>query len=192
MSDDQVDLGRRMVLGAGAAALVTPLFAPGRAHGRGTEAARSGLELGDPTEKSPEDVAAHEAGTRLGAQAPEGPTGVFHPLQRGDELGFGWTLGEVRAPERGAMLVVLARDGEEARVHVCRNGGCPAGIASTDALDFLLMNQGGGSIATDEDLGRALVALAAVAAQSGVTVAGLMTHEERIERWVRAEPGALQ
>lgn len=191
MKDEAVNHERRRILSVGAAVFATPLLGVGVAHARGIDAG-SGFASGEPTPKSPERVAEFEAGIQLGAETPVGPLQVFAPLALGDELGFGWRLKDVRAPERGAILVMLSRDVDTARVHVCRNGGCPAGVASTDQLDFLLMNRGGGGETTDEDLGRALFVLAGYAAQSGVRVEGLMTHEERIERWVGDEPGALQ
>jgi|GEM_PF-5655950 len=189
MRDERIDHDRRQVLMAGAVAFAAPLV--GVASVRAASDERTETAPGTPTSKSPEKVSEYEAGVQLGASAESGPLSLFAPLALGDELGFGWRLREVRGPDRGALLVLLSRDGTDARVHVCRNAGCAAGIASTERYDFLLMNEGHGGEQTDEDLGRAVVALAGFAARSEVVVDNLMTHEERIERWVGEEPGAL-
>ena len=196
MNDESVDHDRRRVLTAGAAAFAAPLLATGLAHARGTDAEESlreatGRAPGEPSPKSPEEVARAEASFRLGVTAPEGPLAVFAPLALGAEVHAGWTLSEVRAPEKGAMLVVLVKDGAAARVHVCANAGCAAGVASTEALDFLLMNEGHGERETQEDLGLAILALAGRAGESGVVPAGLLTHQQRIDKYLKSEPGPL-
>ncbi len=190
MSNDSVNLGRRKVLTAGAAAvLASPLVAANVARAKGTEAPR--MPAGTPQPKSAAEKEAQEAALRLAAEAPEGPLAVFAPLNAGDEVAFGWALREVRAPEKGAMLVVMAKGRKEVRVHVCANPGCAVGPASTEALDFIIMNDGSGEEPTDEELGLALVALAGIAAKTGVVPEGLLTHEQRIEKWLGEEPGAL-
>ncbi len=191
MKDEIVNHERRRILSVGAAVLASPILGVGLVEARGGDA-DSGMAPGEPTQKSPERIAEFEAGIRLGAKSELGPIQLFSPLAIGDAVGFGWRLSAIRGPERGAILVALSRDEDTARVHVCRNGGCAAGVVSTETFDFLLMNRGGGDEATDEDLGRALIALAGFAARSGAEVQGLMTHEERIKRWVGDEPGALQ
>ncbi|MCO4769229.1 MAG: hypothetical protein KDA24_04310 [Deltaproteobacteria bacterium] len=187
---DNVDHDRRKVLAASAAVLTAPMLGMGAARAGEAESS-SRRTAGEITQKSPERVAEVEAGIALGAEAEAGPAEIFSPVGIGDEVRDGWRLTEVRAPEKGAMLVVLSRDGVMARVHVCANGGCAVGPASTDELDFLVMNDGQGSLATAEDLGLALRALAELAGATGVVPSDLLTHEQRIEKYLSAEPGAL-
>jgi len=190
MSNESVDLGRRKVLTAGAVAvLASPLAAAGVASAKGTDA--PAMPPGTPSPKSAKDKETQEAAIRLAADAPVASLEVFAPLSPGDEVAFDWVLREVRAPEKGAMLVVLSKAGKEARIHVCANAGCAVGPASTEALDFVIMNDGSGDEPTDEELGLALVALAGAAAKTGVVPKGLLTHEQRIEKWLGEEPGAL-
>ncbi len=183
-----VDQERRKVLQFGLAAVAVPLVgaAPARAEGPAPMAAAPAAE------HLPEDTPP----ALLGDDAGLGPVALLAPHALGSELGMGWTFRDLRAADRGAMLLTLERatDGALARVHVCRNGGCPAGIASTDELDFLLMNGGRGDDASDEVLGRVLLRVANIARvnEAQVSLAGLLTHEERIEQWLGATQGVLQ
>jgi hypothetical protein len=182
-----VDQERRKVLQYGLAAAVVPLVrvAPAVAEDTSNEDARTEVSKG-PDAPLP---------VELGAKVSSGPLALMAPHVVGSDLGRGWTLLDLRAPDRGAMLLSLKRaaDGAMARVHLCRNAGCPAGIASTDKLDFILMNGGGGDEASDEELGLVLLKLATVVAanEAEVDLKGLQTHEERIEHWLQAGPGAL-
>lgn len=179
-----VDQERRKVLQFGIAAAVVPLVhaAPGVA--------------GEPTAE-PRSIAGPEVSTpkRLGDDAAAGPHELLAPHSPGADLGMGWTFLDLRAPDRGAMLLSLKHvsDGAVARVHLCRNSGCPAGIASTERLDFILMNGGRGDDASDEELGRVLLRVAGIVQgnEAEIALEGLQTHEERIEAWLQAEPGAL-
>lgn len=128
----------------------------------------------------------------LGDGAPAAPAALVAPLVPGVELAFGWVFEGAWGPDRGAVLVRLSREGIEARVHVCRNDGCPAGLASTEQLDLLLMNQTEGE-ASEEELARAVVFLASVLGKNGADVvpAGLLSHEERIARYLGQDKGAL-
>lgn len=179
-----VDRERRKVLQMGLAAAVAVPLVPS-ASAAAPEDARSAPDA-EPARDEP-------ARERLGDGVAEGPIGLFAPYGLGDELGMGWSLADLRAPDRGAMLLLLSGpEGAQARVHICANPGCAAGLASTDALDFILMNGGAGDGASDEALGRVVRRLATIASANAASVpAGLLPHEERIERWLRAEPGAL-
>jgi len=183
-----VDQERRKVLQYGLAAAAVPLVrvAPAAAEGAPSDPGPEAKEAKGPAGPPP---------VELGAKVASGPMALMAPHVVGSDLGRGWTLLDLRAPDRGAMLLSLKRtaDGAVARVHLCRNGGCPAGIASTDRLDFMLMNGGGGDEASDEELGLVLLELApAVAAnEADIDLKGLQTHEERIEAWLQADPGAL-
>ncbi len=183
-----VDQKRRKVLQYGLAAAAVPFIqvAPAAAGGASK----------DPAPEASEAKGTHASPPiALGAEVFAGPMELLAPHVVGSDLGRGWTLLDLRAPDRGAMLLSLkhAADGAVARVHLCRNGGCPAGIASTDRLDFMLMNGGGGDEPSDEELGLVLLDLAtAVAAnEAEIDLKGLQTHEERIEHWRQADPGAL-
>ena len=177
-----VDPDRRKVLQVALAAAAVP-FVPGAVTAEAFEPTVAAAGRDEPA-GAPE---------LLGSAAGPGPLALLAPWALGAEVGLGWTLSDLRAPERGAMLLVLSREGQSARVHVCANPGCPAGIASTDRLDFILMNGGSGDGASDEELGRVLRRIAAIAATNEATcdLSGLLPHEQRIARWLEAEPGAL-
>ena len=181
-----VDDARRRMLQVGLAAAAAPLLP------------RSGFTAphAEPEQEVPDAPVGGEGPTvdRLGHAAGPGPIGLLAPYGLGHDLGMGWAVTDIRAPDRGAMLLVLGSgDGADARVHICRNDGCAAGIASTDGLDLLLMNGGGGAGDSDEELGRVLRRVATIAAanESAVDLDGLLTHEERIARFLGSEPGAL-
>lgn len=105
---------------------------------------------------------------------------LLAPVPKGAEIGFGWTLGELSSPRRGAvtLLLVHAGSGRTARVDICRHHGHPVGVAATKSLDFILMNGSQGADPTDEELGRALRALAA-SIEGLDTADHLLSHDER-------------
>jgi hypothetical protein len=110
---------------------------------------------------------------------------LLAPVHQGTEIGFGWTLAELSAPRRGAvtLLLVHAGSGRTARVDICRHGGHPAGVAATSSLDFILMNGSQGADPTDEELGRALRALAAsIEGPAAASTDHLLSHDERTAR----------
>ena len=173
---------RSFLTSMGAAAVAAPLL--------GSKAARAaeGGEPAPPVESRPAALDLN----MLGEGAPVAPSTLLTPLVPGVELAFGWVFEGAWGPDRGAILVRLQREGIEARVHVCRNDGCPAGLASTEQLDLLVMNQSEGE-ASDEELARAVVFLASILGQNGADAvpAGLLSHEERIARFLGQDKGAL-
>ena len=120
------------------------------------------------------------------------PGFLFHPLGPGADLGLGWRLDRVFPPFEGAVTLNLAHtDGRVARVDVCLREGAPKGPASTELLDFIVMDGGDGAAPMDESLGRVLRRLAAVVADNegadADRVAALTSHAQRV--W--AHPGSL-
>jgi len=195
MSKRLETLDRRQAL-AGLAAIVAgaPLLAAGNAQAFVPKvAAERQLPLGVGQARSVSETAEeYNARVRLGAGSPPGPVHLFSPIALGDEVGLGWTLAEIRAPERGAMLVGLVKGEETARVHVCLNEGAPVGPAKTDDLDFIIMNHGKGRTATNEEVGRVVLTLASLAAATGIVPKGLLTHQQRLDAWLLSpEPGTL-
>jgi hypothetical protein len=195
MSDKLETLDRRQaLLGLSAIAAGAPLLAARNVHAFvPTTPSGNQLPLGLvptlPVAETPEQFLAR---VRLGADAPSGPVNLFSPIGIGDEVGLGWTLAEVRAPERGAMLVGLVKGADSARVHVCLNEGSPVGPARTDDLDFVIMNHGKGRSATNEEVGRVVLTLASLAAGTGIVPEGLLTHQQRLDAWLLSpEPGTL-
>lgn len=80
----------------------------------------------------------------------------------GTHLGNGWTLEAVGEVRDGACSISLRHEGgTEAQVAIHRNLGAPVGVANTDELDFVVMNGGAGSTATDHGVAQVLVAMAA-------------------------------
>ena len=93
-----------------------------------------------------------------------------HLLQRG--------LEDLEPVRRGAAVLVLRGPEQTARVHICRRGRVPRGVAWTRELDLLLMNGGDGDAPTREGLGRVLRLLAAD--MRGPAPDGLLSHDERL------------
>ncbi len=195
MSSRLETLDRRQALaGLGAIVAGAPLLAVGNVHAfvRTTPAGNQ-LSVGLEQQRLPSETAEQfHTRVRLGAGAPPGPLNLFYPIAVGDEVGLGWTLAEVRAPERGAMLVGLVKGDDRARIHVCLNEGSPVGPARTDDLDFVVMNHGKGRSATNEEVGRVVLTLASLAAGTGIVPRGLLTHQQRLDAWALSpEPGVL-
>ena len=120
------------------------------------------------------------------------PGFLFHPLGPDAELGLGWRLQRVYPPTEGAITVTMAHTaGRQVRVDVCLRNGAPRGPASTELLDFIVMDGGDGGAEMDESLGRALRRLAAVAAENESSDYGrireLSPHVDRV--W--AHPDAM-
>jgi hypothetical protein len=118
------------------------------------------------------------------------PGFLFHPLGPDAELGLGWRLQRVYPPAEGAVTVTLAHaDGRQVRVDVCLRSGAPRGPASTELLDFIVMDGGDGTAVMDESLGRALRRLAAIAAENEASdparIRELAPHAERL--WAHPE-----
>ncbi len=120
------------------------------------------------------------------------PGFLFHPLGPDADLGLGWRLQRVYPPVQGAITLTIAHAaGRHVRVDVCLRNGAPRGPASTELLDFIVMDGGDGTAEMDESLGRALRRLAAVAAENEASdparIHELAPHAERV--W--AHPEAL-
>ena len=195
MSDKLKTLDRRQALvGLSAIAAGAPLLATGNVHAF-VPTTPSGNQLPvvlEETRPLTETAEQFHTRVRLGAGSPAGPVHLFSPVAIGDEVGLGWTLAEVRAPERGAMLVGLVKGADSARIHVCLNEGSPVGPARTDDLDFVIMNHGKGRSATNEEVGRVVLTLASLAAGTGIVPKGLLTHQQRLDAWLLSpEPGTL-
>ncbi len=90
------------------------------------------------------------------------PGFLLHPLGPDAELGLGWRLAKVFPPFEGAITLNLVNeDGRQARVDLCLRDGAPKGPASTEQIDFIVMDGADGTSPMDESLGRVLRRLAA-------------------------------
>lgn len=124
--------------------------------------------------------------------------GLLHPIQPGQEIGLGWRLLELHPPDDGAIRLLLGHeDGAVAKVDLVLREGAARGPASTDLLDFLVMDgtpeAGAGQQPARESLGRALRRLAAIAQQNGAALdpAALATYRERRE-WAAQDAGTAR
>jgi hypothetical protein len=113
---------------------------------------------------------------------------LLAPLQLGSPLGLGWRLIRAFAPVDGAITVNLAHDdGRILRVDLCLLDGAPRGPASTELVDFIVMDGGDGKAPMDESVGRALRRLAAIVADNeardfavvGTVAAEFQSHATR-------------
>ena len=115
------------------------------------------------------------------------PWELLRPLTAGAPLAHGWTVAELSPVEAGSCVVTLRNaQGTPRRVHLCRNGGAPAGLVYTERYDLVVMNGGAGELPTDEGLAQAVAALAhAVAGNEGAHAepGQLLAHAERVERY---------
>ena len=118
------------------------------------------------------------------------PGFLFHPLGPGADLGLGWQLVGVYPPQEGGITLTISNiDGRTVRVDVCLRDGMAKGPASTEMLDFIVMDGGDGSAPMDESLGRVLRRLAAVAQENERADEGriraLVPHVQRV--WAHPE-----
>jgi hypothetical protein len=119
------------------------------------------------------------------------------PLRGGDVLALGWHLQDLSPLAQGAAILTLVSETGQARVHLCRNGGSPRGVAHTRDVDLLLMNGGQGDRPTDEPLGRVVLGIAEVIAANEdkpsvrEITARLWTHDERLRAHAAGTAGAL-
>jgi hypothetical protein len=137
-------------------------------------------------------VAAAAEGVSPVAGPGGGPWWLFSPLRPGGEVGLGWALARVFPAVEGAITVNLLHvDGRTARVDLSLRDGTAKGPASTDLVDFIVMDGGDGAAPMDESLGRAVRRLAALVGDNeGLdldTLARLDPHADR----VRAFPDAM-
>lgn len=137
-----------------------------------------------------------------GSTRGEGPLWLFAPLTIGAEIGHGWSLARVFPAVQGAVTVTLAHDdGRQARIDLSLREGAARGPASTEFIDFIVMDGGDGKAPMAEGLGRAVMRLAAIVGdneqQDLDTVARLLPHVDRVWRHadamavasLRLEPG---
>lgn len=122
------------------------------------------------------------------------PGFLFHPLGPGADLGLGWKLEGVYPPTEGAITLTLSHhDGRRVRVDVCLRDGQARGPASTELLDFIVMDGGNGSAPMDESLGRVVRRLAAIAQENesadAQKVRALLPHVERV--WAHPDSMAV-
>lgn len=135
-------------------------------------------------------TAARAAQLPEGARAPDAlrpEERLFAPLVPHAALGLGWSFVRSYAPVQGAITVNLAHaDGRQVRVDVCLRESTPRGPASTEYLDFVVMDGGDGSDPLDEPLGRVVRRLAAIAAANESALiesfASLEPHDDRVWR----------
>jgi hypothetical protein len=110
---------------------------------------------------------------------------LLAPLAIGDEVGLGFRLEDVTGVRAGAAVLTLRAGGRFFRVHVCCRDGAPLGLAHTERLDFLLMNDGDGNHVTDERLARVVNVLADLARKNEragtAPPKGLLSHAARVE-----------
>lgn len=141
------DFLRLAIFGAAGAGVL-----PAAAHARAVEAAGA-----------VPDAASAPAEAGLPAQA----SWLLAPLQLGSPLGLGWRLVRAFPPIEGAITLNLAHDdGRLVRVDLCLRDGAPRGPASTQLVDFIVMDGGDGTAPMDESVGRALRRLAAIVADN--------------------------
>ncbi len=110
---------------------------------------------------------------------------LIAPLSIGAEIGLGWRLVALSGVDAGAAAMTLRKGTRFARLHICRRDGRPRGMAHSDGLDFLLMNDGDGANPTDEGLARAVNVLSQLVTKNeraGARVPqGLLSHAARLE-----------
>lgn len=121
-----------------------------------------------------------------------GPWWLFAPARPGQEIGLGWALARVFPAQDGAITVNLQHvDGRAARVDLSLRDGPARGPASTELVDFIVMDGGDGTTPMTEDLGRAVRRLAALVGdnegQALDVLAAVDPHADR----VRAFPEAM-
>lgn len=134
------------------------------------------------------------AGEVLGlAELMDGPAPqwLLSPLGPGSRLSNGWSIEGLSPVRRGAAVLTLRSDGgEEARVHLCRRGAKPRGIAQSHHLDFVLMNGSDGKTPSDEGLGVVLLSIAKRVARNEQRASKMLAsldamepHDQRVRRY---------
>ncbi len=136
-------------------------------------------------------LAANDSATQ--AHIPAAPTAppwqFLAPFVEGGALGLGWVLDSLSPIRAGAAIMGLrhAHHGL-ARVAIHRNNGAPRGVAHTAQLDFMLMNDGGGTAQTEDSIATVLTGLADTLCsnEAGVStddlLAALLPHSETAMR----------
>ena len=162
-------------------ALANNAEAPNAADGQPPERAEEG-----PASASAEAADAASAETAAPA-TPAGPPpwALLAPLSVGSDVGLGWSIQQLSGVSRGAAVLSLQHeDGTGARIHLCSIAGTPRGVAHSDHIDLMLMNNGDGRLVTHEGIGRVLKTLAEVIRHnersSAAKASGLMPHALRV------------
>ncbi|MEO6027420.1 MAG: hypothetical protein ABIR79_11190 [Candidatus Binatia bacterium] len=127
-----------------------------------------------------------------GISAPA-PWELLAPFGAGSEVAHGWKLVDLTPVRDGSTVVTLQNPrGRSHRVHICRNDGSPQGLVYTRRVDLVVMNQGYGDLATEEQFGQAVAKLANAMAANEAKVsdgifAALQPHTERVQRFTAAQ-----
>jgi hypothetical protein len=127
-----------------------------------------------------------------GAAAASGPAPweLLAPLGMGSAVAHGWRVAGLTGVSDGSCVVTLENErGRRHRVHLCENGGRPQGLVYTQRYDLVVMNGGQGDLPTEEGLAQAVAEVGHVLAaneRAGRSVAGLMAHADRVERFAAA------
>lgn len=143
-----------------------------------------------PAPAGPPTQTAGAAAPNPNAPPVDAPWALIAPATAGTKLALGWMVESLSPVTNGAPILGLKRkNGDKARVYVCRSSEAPVGVAQTKWLDFVLVNGGNGKRVTDESLGRVLLGLAATIRQReeaqalpSPTLAKLKTNQKRLEQ----------
>ena len=181
-------LSRRAFVGklaAGAVAAGTVAGIAGRASARTSGVAGTVAPSAAPSGAAVANAAA--AATATEAASAPAPWEMLRPLTAGAPLAHGWTVAELSPVEAGSCVVTLRNaQGTPRRVHLCRNGGTPAGLVYTERYDLVVMNGGARELPSDEGLAQAVAAQAHAVAgneRAHAEPGPLLAHAERVERF---------
>lgn len=172
---------RRFLRGVVATGAVAAVPAVAEAH---QEPATDRSDDLSPEGDSPETTTDDRVEPASSPTAPA-PWQLFAPLGRGSDVGLGWRLSELSDVEHGAAVLTLVHaSGDRARVHLCAIGKRPRGVAQSDHVDLMLMNQGDGKQQTLEPIGRVIKTLAGVIRtnerRADAGAEGLLPHALRV------------
>ena len=102
-----------------------------------------------------------------------------------DRIGEDWRLSDAFTPRAGAVILNLRHDdGKTVRVDVCRRGEDAYGPVSTEHLDLIVMDGGGGEAVYDDDFLAVLMVLADVLQHNESPYRlseSLLSHPERMK-----------
>jgi hypothetical protein len=146
----------------------------------------------DPSVVLPENRGVQEPVAPADAAAAPPPWALVRPLVAGSMIAHGWRLADVGPVRDGSCVVTLRNErGRSHRIHLCRNDGDPQGLVYTRRVDLVVMNEGQGDLATEEQLAQAVAELAHRIAANEPWVPGriftdLLPHGERLRRFASA------